>query len=154
MKKVLISSCVLGNNVRWNRQSKLNEDLINWAEQNGLDLVPVCPEDELLGTPRDRIRLIQIEEKVCATYRNRDIISELISKCEEIVDRHPDAVGFIGIHGSPTCGISVGVKNLGKTIKGVMHKVCDVPTTESNALKNTNNREVFIRRLTKCKSVT
>ncbi len=145
--KVLISSCVLGNEVRWNKQGKLNSEVVEWAEQNDIELIPVCPENELLGTPRDKIRLIQIEEKTCAHYKNRDIMEELKSKCQEILERYPDASGFIGIYGSPTCGISVGVKNLGSVTKGVMHKQCQMPTVESNALRNENNREIFLRRL-------
>ena len=145
--KVLISSCLVGNKVRWNKQSKLDQDLIQWAKDNNLELIPVCPENELLGTPRDKIRLIQIEEKTCAHYRNSDIIEQLEKKCKEIYQRHPDAVGFIGIYGSPSCGISVGVKNLGRTIKGLMHQVAPVPTVESNALRNQSNRDVFLRRI-------
>ena len=142
--KVLISSCVLGNEVRWNKRGKLNSEVIEWAEQNDIELIPVCPEDELLGTPRDKIRLIQIEEKTCAHYKNRDIMEELKNKCQEILERYPDAVGFIGIYGSPTCGISVGVKNLGKVIKGFMHQCFPGPTIEANAMKNKNNRNVFL----------
>ena len=145
--KVLVSSCVLGNQVRWNKQGKFNSEVVEWAEKNDIELIPVCPEDELLGTPRDKIRLIQIEEKTCAHYKNHDIMEDLEDKCHEILKRHPDASGFIGIHGSPTCGISVGVKNLGKVTKGVMHRICDKPTVESNALRNKNNKEVFTRRL-------
>lgn len=145
--QVLVSSCLLGNQVRWNRQGKLNNQVIEWAEENDIRLIPVCPEDELLGTPRDKIRLIQIEEKTCAHYRNRDIIKEIKNKCKEIINRHPDAVGFIGIYGSPTCGISVGVKNLGRVIKGFMHQEFPGPTIEANAMRNENNRVVFLRRL-------
>lgn len=145
--KVLISACVMGSDVRWNKQNKKNHQLIEWAEQSGIELVPICPEDELLGTPRDRIRLIQIDEKVCAHYRHQDIMDRLEAKCREILQRHPDACGFIGIHGSPTCGISVGVKNLGTVIKGVMHRISHLPTVDSNVLKNEKNREVFLRRI-------
>lgn len=145
--KVLISSCLLGNNVRWNKQNKLNKKLLKWAESEGLELVAVCPEDELLGTPRSTIRLIQIEEKTCAMHKGTDIIYQLKLKCREILDRHPDAKGFIGIHGSPTCGIGVGVKNLGKVVKGIMHQESSVPTTQSNALKNQNNKDIFVKRM-------
>ena len=150
--KVLVSSCLMGNRVRWNKQDKLNDGLLVWAAENDIELVPVCPEDELLGTPRDRIRLIKIEEKTCALHKGCDILQELKAKCSQIIERHPDAVGFIGIYGSPTCGISVGVKNLGRTIKGFMHQESEFPTIESNALKNPNNREVFLRRLKKWSS--
>ena len=145
--KVLISSCVLGNKVRWNKQGKLDTGVIEWARQNGIDLVPVCPEDELLGTPRDKIRLIQIEDRTCAHYKGKDIMDQLKKTCENILKAHPDARGFIGIYGSPSCGISVGVKNLGKVTKGVMHKQCVIPTIESTALRNENNRVVFLKRL-------
>ena len=145
--QVLISSCLFGNNVRWNKQNKLNEDLLDWAEENGIELIPVCPEDELLGTPRGKIRLIQIEDRVCADYRGQDIAEELRDKCDQIILRYPEAVGFIGIYGSPTCGISVGVKNLGRVIKGFMHQQSNYPTVESNALRNDRNQKIFIRRL-------
>lgn len=145
--KVLISSCVLGGNVRWNGANKLNQQIIEWAAANDIDLVPVCPENELLGTPRPPIKLVQVEEKICALLKDRDIIKSLDKKCKEILYRHPDAKGFIGIANSPTCGISVGVKNLGKVTKGIMHKQCNFPTTESNALNRESNQEIYIRRL-------
>ena len=145
--KVLISSCLLGNKVRWNKQDKLDCDLLEWANKSGIELVPVCPENELLGTPRDKIRLIQIGDNTCAQYKGVDIMNKLDDKCTTIFQRNPDIVGFIGIHGSPSCGISVGVKNLGRVVKGSMHKLSPVPTVESNALSNRNNREVFLTRL-------
>ena len=100
--QVLVSSCLLGNKVRWNKQDKLNSKLLSWAESEGLELIPVCPEDELLGTPRSTIRLIQIEEKTCAMHKGSDIMDTLDDKCRDIIKRYPDAVGFIGIYGSPT----------------------------------------------------
>ena len=145
--KVLISACVMGKKVRWNGADKLQQDIIEWAKLNDIELIPICPEHELLGTPRSKIRLIQIADEVRAITKTRDIRELLDAKCKEIVDRHPDAVGFIGIANSPSCGISVGVKNLGKVIKGSMHKHVSFPSTESNALKHASNRDVFIRRL-------
>ena len=145
--KVLISACLLGHKVRWNKQDKLKENLVAWAEESGIELVPVCPENELLGTPRGKIRLAQIDGQVRADYRGEDISHLLRDKCSEILGRHSGAVGFIGIHGSPTCGMGVGVKNLGTVIKGFMHQEAGIPTVESNALKNENNKEVFLRRI-------
>jgi uncharacterized protein YbbK (DUF523 family) len=149
LMKVLISACLLGENVRWNGQNKYAKKLLEWADSQDLELVPICPEDELLGTPRGKISLIQIEDNLCANYKGSDIASDLKQKCEEINDRHTDAAGFIGIYGSPSCGISAGVKNLGKTIKGFMHQSVECPSTESSALKNENNREIFLKRMKK-----
>ena len=147
--KVLISSCLLGNNVRWNGLNKKSESISKWAESVGLTLQPVCPEDELFGTPRPPIRLIDIYGKVQARFKGRDIIGILDEKCLDIFNRHPDAVGFIGISRSPSCGISVGVKNHGKTVKGSMHRVSKIATTEINQLKNQRQRDIFLSRLNK-----
>ena len=148
--KILISSCLLGNVVRWNNQSKLNQDLIQWAQENGIELVPICPENELYGTPRSTIRLIQADGRLQATFEGRDIADELREKCQELAQRYSDALGFIGIHGSPSCGINVGVKNLGKTTKGFMHKTLShLPTTESNMLRGQENRDIFLKRVKK-----
>ena len=147
--KILISSCLLGNAVRWNGAQKLNEKLLSWCGENGIELIPVCPENELYGTPRSPIRLTQIEDKTCAMMNGKDILDELDKKCSEIYDRHPDADGFIGISRSPSCGINVGVKGLGRTIKGSMHKVSKIPTTETSQIKHENAKRIFLKRIEK-----
>ena len=147
--KVLVSACLLGQRVRWNSAHKKAESLERWAQSNGLELIPVCPEHELFGTPRAPIRLIHIEDATKAMMKKIDVMEMLDAKCLEIQAAHPEAVGFIGISRSPTCGISVGVKNLGRTIKGSMHKTTSLPTVEYNQLKNENCRQQFLRRLKK-----
>ena len=86
--------------------------------------------------------------------KGQDVMVALDEKCQEIFDRYPGAVGFIGISRSPSCGISVGVKNLGKTIKGSMHKVSKIATIEINQLKNQQQRDTFLSRLKRHKSGT
>ena len=147
--KILISACLTGSKVRWNGVSKECLSLVSWAKENKIELVAVCPEDELLGTPRAPIRLIQMCEELVASYRGTNIKNKLEDKCHEILSRHPDAVGFIGVPRSPTCGIGVGVKNLGKVTKGFMHKACEIPSTESAYLKSEKNRERFLLRINK-----
>lgn len=147
--KILISSCILGQNVRWNGSNKTDEDLIKWAKENDIELVPVCPENELFGTPRAPIRLIDVYGKIQAQMRGEDVMAILDSKCQEIFKRYPDAVGFIGIANSPSCGVNVGVKGHGKTTKGSMHKISKISTIEINQLKNHNQRVIFLSRLNK-----
>lgn len=147
--KVLISSCVLGNKVRWNGADKHRPDVQEWAKENGITLVPVCPEHELFGTPRQNIRLIQIGEKVCAKMGKEDVYERMEEKAREIFERHPDARGFIGIANSPSCGVSVGVKNRGSVMRGIMHLQSPVPSCEVNQLKNEGGKEVFLTRLFK-----
>lgn len=145
--KILVSACLLGENVRWNGANKESRKLIEWAEENNVQLEPVCPEDELFGTPRQPIRLIQIDDKISALVGEKDVIEDLVSKSEEIHLRHHDAVGFIGISGSPSCGISVGVKKMGGMTKGTMHSTSKIPTTEIGHFKNVKSQEAFLNRI-------
>ena len=147
--KILISSCLAGEKVRWNGAQKLNEDLISWCRENGIELIPVCPEDELFGTPRSTINLVQIEDKTESVMGSEIITEVLREKSIEIFERNPEAVGFIGMFGSPSCGISVGVKKAGKFSKGMMHKVSKVPTDDSRQMKNPSRRDIFLERVKK-----
>lgn len=145
--KVLISGCVAGLNVRWNKQNKAYEDIVGWAKRIGLELVPVCPEDELFGTPRKPIRLRSDDGKVIAAMGSEDVYQELKDKAKEIHERYPDAAGFIGISRSPSCGMSVGVKGLGKTIKAPMHEYASIPSIDVNSLKSDRDKDIFLDRV-------
>lgn len=140
---------MLGEDVRWNGSNKLNKELIDWATRVGLDLIPVCPENELFGSPRPTIRLKQSGDHVQAMMGKVDVAHELERKCSEIISRYPDACGFIGISGSPSCGISVGVRGRGSTMKAYMHQVPKFPTTEINSLRTPKNRLKFLERIVK-----
>ncbi len=147
--KILISSCVFGNKVRWNGSDKLSQEIVDWAERIGLELIPVCPEHELFGTPRKPIRLQSIEGNVMASMGSDDVYHQLIGKAQEIHSSHPDAAGFIGISKSPSCGIAVGVRKLGTTIKAPMHSETDIPTTEISQLRKPRDRMLFLDRVVK-----
>lgn len=148
MREILISACVYGDRVRWNGSHKKDDDIKVWALSNGFRLIPVCPEDELLGTPRQPIRMYY-DTAIQANVGHLDVYEDLDEKCANIISRHPDAVGFIGIARSPSCGVSVGVKNLGKTIKAPMHIHADFPTTEISSMKSQKNRDMFLQRIEK-----
>ena len=145
----MISSCLVGQNVRWNGSNKIYEDILKWAEENNIELVPVCPENELFGTPRSPIRLISVYGKIQAQTNGKDVMSLMDQKSSEIFSRYSDISGFIGIANSPSCGINVGVKGHGKTTKGSMHKVSKIATIEINQLKNQEQRDIFLSRLNK-----
>ena len=62
--RILVSACLLGENVRYDGGHKrdifLNETLGPFVEW-----VPVCPEVECgLGTPREAMRLVRVEHEV------------------------------------------------------------------------------------------
>ena len=151
--KVLVSACVFGHPVRWNSSSRKDDSLKLWAKKVGIELIPVCPEDELFGTPRKPIRLEQIKDTkiIIGHMDGKDVYKSLMDKCFEIYKRDKDIVGFIGISGSPSCGISVGVKGRGSTMKAPMHLQTNVPTTEVSSLRSEKNREMFLKRIKKHK---
>ena len=147
--KILISACVFGENVRWNGTNRHSEQIKQWATDNGFELVPVCPEHELFGTPRKSIRLRQKDDEVLAIMGKRNVYPELQSKCKELASRFDNVVGFIGIANSPSCGLSVGVKDRGSTMKASMHQFLDCPTTEISSMRSKENQETFLRRIRK-----
>ena len=56
--RIGISSCLLGNEVRWNAGHKLDKYLTRTLGQF-VEYVPVCPEVEVgLGIPRESMRLV------------------------------------------------------------------------------------------------
>ena len=150
--KILISSCVYGNDVRWNGTNRRHQEIHELAEANGFELVPVCPEDELFGTPRSTIRLRAVDGEIKAFAGKKEIYSQLQEKSQEIASRYSNVVGFIGISRSPTCGLSAGVKDLGRTIKAPMHQSLDCPTTEISSMNTEGNRQIFLERVRKYES--
>ena len=56
--KIGISSCLLGERVRYNEEHKRNPTVIDLLGQR-FEAVPVCPEVELgMGVPREPVRLV------------------------------------------------------------------------------------------------
>tara|TARA_B100002019_G_C20937010_1_gene434931 strand:- start:24 stop:476 length:453 start_codon:yes stop_codon:yes gene_type:complete len=147
--KILISACVYGQNVRWNATNRRDQEIQHWAESNGFELIPVCPENELFGTPRKAIRLRAINGEIKGFAGKDEVYEKLKHKCEEISNRYEDVVGFIGIANSPSCGLSAGVKDLGSTIKAPMHQALNCPTTEISSMRNEKNRDLFLKRIMK-----
>ncbi len=147
--KILISSCVLGNKVRWNGACRQSDDIQEWADGCGFVLVPVCPENSLFGTPRKPIKLHQIADQVMAMMGRNNVYPELREECQKLISEHSDAVGYIGISGSPSCGIASWVQGRKKPLKSPMHELSPWPTTEINSMRTPKNREIFRKRVLK-----
>ena len=145
--KILVSACVLGQNVRWNGKNKLNSDIREWAHKLGFEIVSVCPEHVLFGTPRRPIRLEDYDGEVRAIMGREDVTDKLKAEAKKIRCRHKDVVGFIGVARSPTCSHSAGVHKAGKFVKGAMHEGAPFPTTEINAMRTARGRMEFLDRI-------
>ena len=147
--KILVSACVLGQNVRWNGKNKEDKNIRAWAKKHGFEIVSVCPEHDLFGTPRRPIRLEDYDGEVRAIMGREDVTDKLEAAAKRIRCRYKDVVGFIGVARSPTCSHSAGVHKAGKFVKGAMHEGAPFPTTEINSMRTARGRTEFLDRIVK-----
>ena len=122
--KIGISSCLLGNEVRWNGGHKLDKYLTNTLG-NFVEYVLVCPEVEAgFGIPRESMRLVGDPDKPrLITFKSKtDHTDRMLSWAQKRVREleKEDLCGFIFKSDSPSSGmIRVKVYNE----KGMPHKV-------------------------------
>jgi uncharacterized protein YbgA (DUF1722 family)/uncharacterized protein YbbK (DUF523 family) len=122
--RIGISSCLLGNEVRWNAGHKLDKYLTRTLGKF-VEYVPVCPEVEVgLGIPRESMRLVgDPENPRLITFKSKtDHTDRMLTwakkRVKELVKE--DLCGFIFKSDSPSSGmIRVKVYN----DKGMPHKV-------------------------------
>ena len=107
--KIGISSCLVGEKVRWNGDHKQN-----WYAKEILgrffDYVPVCPEVEVgMGVPRETVHLAGSKDfpKMVGTKTGTDWTQKMnrfsAHKVRELTSQFLS--GFIFKKGSPSCGI-------------------------------------------------
>jgi len=122
--KIGISSCLLGNEVRWNGGHKLDKYLVHTLGKF-VDYVPVCPEVEAgFGIPRESFRLIgDAQDPRLVTFKSKtDHTDRMLTWARKRVKEleAEDLCGFIFKSASPSSGMTrVKVYNE----KGMPHKV-------------------------------
>ena len=122
--KIGISSCLLGNEVRWNGGHKRDKYLTNILGQF-VEYVPVCPEVEAgFGIPRESFRLVgDPESPRLITFKSKlDHTDRMLAWAKKRLKKleQEDLCGFIFKSDSPSSGmIRVKVYNE----KGMPHKV-------------------------------
>ena len=122
--KIGISSCVLGNKVRWNGGHKRDKYLTNTLGQF-VDFVPVCPEVEAgFGVPRETFRLVgNADSPRLITFKSKtDHTDRMLAWAKKRLKdlEKEDLCGFIFKSDSPSSGmIRVKVYNE----KGMPHKI-------------------------------
>ena len=122
--KIGISSCLLGNEVRWNAGHKHDKYLTRTLGRF-VDYVPVCPEVEAgFGVPRESFRLVgDPDAPRLVTFKSKtDHTDRMVNWAEKRVKEleKENLCGFIFKSDSPSSGmIRVKVYNE----KGMPHKV-------------------------------
>lgn len=107
--RIGISSCLLGEEVRFDGGHKHDRYLTGTLGQY-FEWVPVCPEVEVgLGTPRETIRLIEIDGQTRLRTAKTDV--DLTEPMHEYARQRvaglaaADLCGYILKKGSPSCGM-------------------------------------------------
>ena len=102
--KIIVSACLLGDNVKYNGTNNLNNDLIRFLED--YEVIKVCPEVMGgLSIPRDSS---EIKENKVISNKDRNVTNEFIlgsNKTLEIAKEHNIKVAILK-DGSPSCGSS------------------------------------------------
>lgn len=102
--KVLISACLLGDNVKYSGGNNLTPELVTLLEKYNVDIVKICPEC-FAGLPIPRLPS-EIKEGKVYNKDGRDITEEFLDGAEKTYEvankKHTDFA--ILKERSPSCG--------------------------------------------------
>ncbi|MFT6751659.1 MAG: hypothetical protein ACI9VI_002477 [Candidatus Azotimanducaceae bacterium] len=157
--RIGISSCLLGENVRFDSGHKKNAYITGTLSEH-FDFVPFCPEVEIgLGTPREPIRLVNIDNETrCVGSKNSelDVTEKLYDIAEKQKEWHQGLCGYILKKDSPSCGMDrvrlykndmPSRTGVGLYAKQLMKNFPHLPIEEEGRLGDARLRENFIQRV-------
>lgn len=160
--RIGVSSCLLGEKVRYDGQHKLDSYIAGILSQ-WFEFVPVCPEFELgLGVPREAMRLEGNPDhpRLMTTKTRRDLTDPMKEWCNRRVSEleKEDLCGFIFKSKSPSSGMErVKVyptgggmavkKGSGLFARTFMDRFPNLPVEEEGRLHDPALRENFIERV-------
>ena len=100
MKKVaIVSACLLGEYCRYDGKTKKYAGI--FEKLKGYEVIPFCPEAPLLGTPRERISVV--EGRVLADVSKKDVTDLIVEQTEKLFTLEPELI--ILKSKSPSCGL-------------------------------------------------
>ena len=104
--KVLISACLLGDNVKYSGGNNLTPKLVTLLEKYNVDIVKVCPEC-FGGLPIPRVPS-EIKENKVFSKDNRDVTEEFLIGAEKTLKiAKENQIDFAILkERSPSCGSS------------------------------------------------
>ncbi len=155
-----ISSCLLGNEVRYDGGHKRNPYIINTLGQY-FEFMPICPEMAIgLGTPRPTLRLINSNRGVRMVEvkdLENDLTDQMRAFSEDATQNLNQLSGYILKKGSPSCGMErVKIYNahgmpdhngVGLFAEKLLSRYPDLPIEEEGRLNDAILRENFIERV-------
>ena len=160
--KLGISTCLLGENVRYDGGHKLDRYLVNIVG-DFVDWVPVCPEVECgLSTPREAMHLVGDEEtpRLVTIRSNVDHTERMLTWAEKRLDQlqAEHLCGFVFKAKSPSSGMRdiklyteegmpYSKKGVGLWAREFMKRFPYLPVEDEGRLNDAGIRENFIERV-------
>lgn len=157
--KIGISSCLLGEEVRFDGGHKRNAYITGVLNQH-FAFLPFCPEVEAgLGTPREPVRLLLEDDSIrCVGVKTPewDVTDQLIAVAQPKRQWQHDLCGYILKKDSPSCGMarvkvySKGApqrSGVGIYAQGLIRNFPHLPVEEEGRLEDPHLRENFIQRV-------
>jgi uncharacterized protein YbbK (DUF523 family) len=148
--RVAVSSCLLGELVRYDGGHKRDESVLRLAER--VELIGVCPEDEVgMGTPREPIKL-DWRRRLVGTRSGIDHTDAMRAFAARRVAELGELDGWIFKARSPSCGLfTVEVDGAGPVGRGTFAEVVasllpGLPVTEEEDLDEDFLDRVFAHR--------
>ncbi|HLU65548.1 MAG TPA: DUF523 domain-containing protein [Kofleriaceae bacterium] len=150
--RVGISSCLLGQEVRWDGRHRRSEAVLALARQ--VEWVPVCPEVEVgMGVPREPVRLVGPRERPRMIARSgADWTDRMEAWAEARLDALGDLDGYVLKAGSPSCGLAGvpiageagGAPGAGLFCAALRRRHPALPVAEETSLADEHQRERFL----------
>jgi uncharacterized protein YbgA (DUF1722 family)/uncharacterized protein YbbK (DUF523 family) len=159
--RVGVSSCLLGEQVRFDGQHK-RDDFLADRLARFVEFVPVCPEVELgLGVPRETIRLEGRggATRLVAPRSGRDLTAAMREYAERRVAAlaREDLDGYVLKKDSPSCGMErvkrwnekgmAPKDGVGAFAAVLLERLPLLPVEEEGRLRDDRLRENFVERL-------
>ena len=163
MKKIpiAISSCLLGNKVRFDGGHKQSKYCLNTLS-DWFDYQPICPEMGIgMPSPRPPIRLVEKGDEIRVVEvddNTVDVTDELRMFARDKLPDLDSISGYIVIRNSPSCGMErvkvyhengnpAGKSSRGAYIDEIMKQRPELPVEEEGRLQDPKLRENFITRV-------
>jgi uncharacterized protein YbbK (DUF523 family) len=151
--RIGVSSCLLGERVRYDGGHKRHEWLVEVVGRE-VEWVPVCPEIEAgFGTPREPVDLVRLADGstgMIEKHSRRDVAARLREFARRRIDElaRERLSGYVLKAGSPSCGTSVPVENgdaaPGLFAQALLTRFPDLPVADERALADPARRQTFV----------
>ena len=157
MKKIKIgvSSCLLGERVRYDGECKRNQTVIDLLGQR-FEAVPVCPEVELgMGVPREAVQLVagDLAPYMVGIESGKDWTQAMTDFSSQKLETLTRLSGFIFKSRSPSCGTGnvplhhEQEKSAGLFAQAFTKHFPALPVIDEEQLQDEKAREGFIARV-------